>query len=331
MQLDIFQNPVFNNFSLTASINKIAYKQGRISELGLFVDTPINTATAVVEMSDNMIQLLDLSPRGVNLHSYDAGERKAVAFVMPVINTISCVKADDVVNLRAFGNQSELETVASMVNDRLAGMRQNAILATVDRMRVSAIQGLVVSARSGNIVKNLYAEFGVTEQVINADFTGTNFDAKVFARQATGYLEDTLAGQPYEGFIAVVGDNFWDQFVTHPSVKDAFARYQEGAWLRSDNSGPAGFEFAGIRWINIRASQGFPANEARIFPYGVNGLFQSILAPADHIDFVGTLGQPFYALQEIEKWGKGIELMVLRSGLEICTQPNLLVKVTMTA
>ncbi|WP_420795626.1 major capsid protein, partial [Endozoicomonas atrinae] len=47
--MDIFNDDAFSLTSLTATINEMEYKPGRLGELGLFRESGINTTTAVVE------------------------------------------------------------------------------------------------------------------------------------------------------------------------------------------------------------------------------------------------------------------------------------------
>ena len=47
--LDIFNDDAFSLTSLTATLNDMPYKPGRIGDLGLFTESGINTTTAMVE------------------------------------------------------------------------------------------------------------------------------------------------------------------------------------------------------------------------------------------------------------------------------------------
>ena len=56
--LDIFSQDAFSMATLTATINNVPHKSGRIGELGLFTDVGINTTTLSVESCDGSLQLL---------------------------------------------------------------------------------------------------------------------------------------------------------------------------------------------------------------------------------------------------------------------------------
>lgn len=323
--LDIFKNSIFNLYSLTASINKIETVPGQISKMGLFVDKPITKTTAIVEERNGKLNILKTSPRGTTENIYATGDRKAKAFIVPHIDAISTILADDLQNIRAFGSETELETVAKVVNDRMQEMKAFSFDPTVERWRQGALNGVVLD-RDGEVIYNYFTEFGIAEQSVNADFTDVTFDAKIFARKIKNKIEDTLGMQPYTGIVGVLGDDYFDAFVTHPSVKEAFARWQDGEFLRTQQDGIDGFHFAGITWVNIRSSQGWDIETARFFPLGVPDLFQSVLAPADFMETVNTLGQPYYAKTKTLDYDKGVNIYGQRNSLEVCTQPAVLIK-----
>ena len=62
--LDIFNDDAFSLTSLTATLNDLPYKPGRIGELGLFTESGINTTTAIVESRNGELKLLPTTERG---------------------------------------------------------------------------------------------------------------------------------------------------------------------------------------------------------------------------------------------------------------------------
>ena len=123
--LDIFNDDAFSLTSLTATINDQPYQPGRIGNLGLFAESGINTTTAVVESRNGELVLLSTSERGAPAPQAKGGKRQVRSFVIPHIPYDATIVADEVRNVRAFGSESALEGVRTVVNQRLASMNAN--------------------------------------------------------------------------------------------------------------------------------------------------------------------------------------------------------------
>jgi len=145
-------------------------------------------------------------------------------------------------------------------------------------------------------------------------------------------LMNTALGQtPYSKIRAFCGDDFFDGLIGHTSVKDAFARWQDGSYLRAQQN-EKGFEFAGVWWENYTGGIGdvtfIPTTDCRFVAEGVPGLFSEIYAPANFVESVNTPGKPIYAKQERMKYDMGIELHCQSNPLIICNRPASLIKGT---
>lgn len=165
-------------------------------------------------------------------------------------------------------------------------------------------------------------------------------------------IEDALGVTMYRNIRVLCGNTFWDNFINHPSVIHAYERWlmagdtgTGGSFFRNqqrqqlnrqgDSVTPGGFEFAGIYWENYRGHIGttffIPDKGATAFPEGCPDLFLENNAPAPFIETVNTIGLPYYAKQELMRFGLGIELHAEANPLPICTRPGALIKLTQTA
>jgi hypothetical protein len=70
-----------------------------------------------------------------------------------------------------------------------------------------------------------------------------------------------------------------------------------------------------------------PAQEGIAFPIGTMDTFSTYAAPADRIEFVNTVGLPMYAEQQMDRWGKGIDIKTEGNILPIVKRPRLCVRV----
>jgi hypothetical protein len=242
--------------------------------------------------------------------------------------------ADDVQNIRAFGSESELETVMDLVNDQLIGMR-NDHEATMEYHRVGAVQGKVLDHDGTTVIYDYFSEFVITLNQVDINLT-TNTNVRGKCHEILREIAGALGMTPFSKAIAICGNTYFDAFVANASVKEGYERWQSSQFFRDSLIGPEytadmnGFDFGGITWVNYRGQIGavpfFPANEARIFPVGVPDLFLEVAAPADFIETVNTRGLPFYAKQRPLPFDKGIELHTQSNVLYIATRPAALIK-----
>lgn len=325
--LNVFQGSAFNSLSLTAAINKLPYKPGRLGAMGLFRRVPITTLAALVEEQHGKLALVPNKPRGeqTTLGSRAAREARYIACTHLPLN--DQILADDVQNVRAFGSETATETVAELVNNRLESMRQN-IEVTIEYHRIGAVRGIVLDADGTTEIYDLFDEFDITENVVDFDFTAGAQDMKTKSLEVIRTIEDALGASPYDHIHAICGKDFFDSLVSHESVVRAYERHQENSFARTTQRG--GFLFADIVWEEYRGQIGsvpfIPADTARFFPVGVPDLFQEIYAPANFIETVNTPGKPVYAKQEPLPMDTGVKLHVQSNPLCICTRPAVLVK-----
>ena len=337
--LDVFAGSAFSTMSLTAAVNKSPFKPKFLGSLGLFQEIPITTTVAIVEEQRGMLSLLPTASRGA-LGDVQAGPiRQVRSFNVPYVPGFATILADDVQNIRTFGSETELESVAAKVNDRLVRMRDNHE-ATHEWHRIGAIKGQILDADGATTIYNLFTEFGVSETTEDFPFLTSTADLKLDAQNVIRGISDTLGDSSFTKIIALCGDTFFDRLITHASVKTAFERWQDGMFFRQTQLGPEyngdtrGFDFAGITWLNYRGSVGgtafVHAQQARFVPVGVNNLFQQVMAPADFMETVNTRGQLLYAKQQRLPFDKGIQLHTVSCVLMMCTRPACLFKGTGT-
>lgn len=168
--LDVFKKDAYNLVSLTTAINKLPYSPSFLGNLGIFRTQGITTRTVVIEERDGILALLPTAARGTMPTVGRTGKRSVRSFVVPYIPENRAVYASEVQGLRAFGTEDQEEPVAQHVNDRLTNMRQNLEL-TMEWHRLGALQGNLLDADNASVIYNYFTEFGITQNVVNVDFT----------------------------------------------------------------------------------------------------------------------------------------------------------------
>jgi hypothetical protein len=331
--LDVFTQDAFGVRSLTAAILKAPYKPGRIGELKLFSEKGITTKGVQVEEIDGQLTLIENTPRGGPASVIGNNKRKMRSFDCTHLARETTIIADQVQGVRAFGSETEIQTVQALVDEKLATLRAMHEV-TLEHLRIGAIRGAILDADGSTEIVNLFDEFDVTQQTQDFQFASATLDVRAKCVAVLRKIEDKLGGSTYTSARALCSSGFFDSLVGHDLVKESF-KYQEGQVLRTDLR--RGFTFGGITFEEYRGSVGgvdfIEANVAYCFPEGaqtVQGpLFQTYFAPADFEETVNTVGLPVYAKQardqEFQRW---VKLHSQSNPLPLCLRPDAVIKLT---
>lgn len=327
--LDIFNDDAFSVASLTAAINEQPFVPGRIGSLGLFQEEGVTTTSVTIEYNQGGLSLVPVGERGKPVSPQERDKRKLRSFTVPHLKRDDTILADAIQNLRTFGSETEVESVQTVVNQRLGRMNRD-LDATIEFHRVGAIKGKILDADGQSIIYDLYDEFGIEQKVVSLALGNASTKVRVKILEAIRAAEDALGAAAVSGYRVFYGRNLFDLFAHHGSVEKAWERYNEGEMLRNDPRG--GFFFGGAYHEEYRGKVGSQAfigdDEAYLVPEGVADLFITRFAPADYTETVNTMGLPKYAKQELLRMGRGVEVEAQSNPLNLCTRPGAIIKLT---
>ncbi|GLS45147.1 major capsid protein [Methylobacterium brachythecii] len=348
--LDITNSNAFSASSLTESVNLVPNTYGRLNELGLFTDEPIATTSVTIDINNGVLNLLPTRPRGAPPSLGTPERARLKAFVVPHIPHDDSVLALDVQNMLmrvgvagAGGGVASgigLETVLGMVNRKLITMRRKHAI-TLEHLRVSAITGVIVDY-DGTPLINLFTEFGIVPKQVDFALGTAGTDVGSKCREVSGYIEDNLLGDTMTGVQALASPSWFDRFVTHASVKDAY-KYFASTQNPLRNDLRKGFTFQNITFEEYRGQatklnedgstsvQRFiPDGDVRFFPLGTGDTFTNYWAPPDFVDEVNIApnvdDQVFVAPLERMKFGKGMDMHTESNPLPLVKRPATLVR-----
>lgn len=331
--LDIFNDDAFSVSSLSSTITDIPDVPTKLGDKGLFQEQGIRTTVFMIERQGSAIKVLPTAPRGGAREPVALGPRKVLPLEVFHIPASWSVLADEVQGIRAFGSETEVMQVGDLVRQKLELVRASMDL-THENMRVGALKGLVKDA-DGSTLLDIYSAFGMTQQTqfwnmliaANADPVQSTFDLKEMIRAKLG-------GRSFSKVRAIVSLGFFMKLVTSTAMKKAYDRWQDGKFLRTDNTS-ADFEFNDV--IFEIYSGGTSAGDfiedgfGYAYPEGVTGLFKTKFAPGDYMSTVNTNGLPFYASQERMKHDKGIDGEAQSNPLHYCELPETVIKLSAAA
>lgn len=328
--MSVWTSSKFSQTSLTAAINLAPYQPGQISASGLFEEAGIATTTAQIELKDGTLSLVPVVPRGGPAQNRDSDKRRMIPLNVPHLPARATIMAEEVQNIRAFGSESDFETVMAKRDERVAEMSRDLDY-TIEFHRLRAIHGVYVD--SNNVETSLYAAFGVTPpDPINMQLTTTG--TKVRSEKCMQIIRAVQAGLKAATYSAIwgwCGDNFWEKLIGHPSVEKAYEGFEAGL-NRTAGDPSVPFQFGGINWVRYRgdSSVGINTDRARIVPVGVRGLCLTRFAPPTYGQFVNTIGRPKYASAHPLPHDKGVDLEAQSNALNVVTRPGALIELTVS-
>ncbi|MCZ8103822.1 MAG: major capsid protein, partial [Burkholderiales bacterium] len=189
---NIFENPAFSMSALTAAINFLPNNYDRLGAMGLFVDKPQRFRSVIVEEQNGVLTLLPTMPPGSPGTVGVRGKRKVRSFTIPHIPHDDVILPEEVQGIRAFGSETELQTVAGVMAQHLQTMRNKHAI-TLEHLRFGALKGQILDA-DGSVIYDLYNEFEITPKEFAFDITdpASGFDVKKACLDVVRYVEDNL-------------------------------------------------------------------------------------------------------------------------------------------
>lgn len=325
--IDIFEDDAFSLASLTATINDMPAQPSRLGDLGLFDEEGVTTTTVQVEKDGETLALIAAGERGVPGQNVAGDCRVLLPFNTIHLPARSVIKADEVTNLRAFGSETELESVQSLVAKRQNKHRKQ-LDATIEFHRVGALRGKVLDSDGRRVLLDVYNAFGIEQRTVVMDLAKDTLRAKCL--EVFDAMDEVMGAEPYNGARVMCGRVYWGKLMANKAFSDAARDAALAAALRGDPR--EAVEFGGMVWERYRGKVGGVAfvgeDEAYAYPESSGGLFITRFAPADHVDAVGTIGLPYYTSQEILPHGKGVDLESQSNTLNLCTKPGAVIRLT---
>ena len=329
-----FHNPAFSMAALTAAINILPNRYGRIENLGLMPARPVRQRQIIVEEMNGVLNLLPTLPPGSPGTVGTRGKRALRSFVIPHIPHDDVVLPEEVQGIRAFGSETETEALAGVIARHLDTMRNKHAI-TLEYLRMGALKGVILDA-DGSVLYDLFDEFGIAQQSVNFALGNGNTNVKEKCIKTLSLIEDNLKGEFMNGVHCLCSPEFFSALTGHAKVEKAFETWQQGAILINDVR--RGFTYAGITFEEYRGQatdiagtvrRFIAPGEAHAFPLGTVDTFASYFAPADFNETVNTLGLSLYAKQAPRPFERGTDLHTQSNPLPMCHRPGVLITLQM--
>ena len=343
--MDIFNGDAFSSVTLTAMVNQnYPYVPTFLQDRGIAPAQGMVTLDAAFEEETGGIRLIPSSPRAAPPSQQDRARPKMRKLTASHFAREAHVYADELLALR--GRDALTPQTAQRLllqrTDGPVGLKVEWKL-TLEHLLLGAIDGVVLDADGTTELYNFYEWTGTTRPAaIDIPFstmTDTSGILDKIALQIRREVIKALNGMALGGaqIVVLCGDNFYDDLITSKEVraakKNGATGNQDAAKRIAENTPYSAYQHAGILWVNYRGAEGsgvqVPTNEARLFPEGVPGLFQTLYAPADTFDTVTAEGLPLYLLNLPERQtSKQFTAELQSNPLVACLRPQALRRLT---
>lgn len=326
---NVFKSDIFSFMSLTAAINLLPPAHTTVDGFATFVESGINTATVSVEEKDGKLGIVKSQPRGFIGRGQSEKKRRLRKFDVPHYPEFDAIMASEVQGVRAFGSDNTMETVESKLGEKRTDLLDK-LNRTIDMGKWGAVQGVLYDA-DGSVIYDWADEFGVARNETTIDLTDPNLELRDVVIAIKRMAEKELGGYTYSKFVLALPAAVFDAFVAHRSLKDAYNRWMDGAFLRADNR--AGFMIADnveVKSVDItdlgNGLVTIPNDEGYLIP-NANGLLKVNYSPADTLEAANTIGLPYYMASEPMPFGKGVELQAETNFLAYAEKPRAIVRI----
>jgi hypothetical protein len=329
--MDIFNDRAFHMVDMTAAINKRPHLPTFLRSQNLFTSKPVRTATVSIERQNGKLTLIPTTERGAPPTVADADKRDIRDFRTVRLAKGDKIYAHEIEGIRAFGSSTELQQVMEEVARRQTNLLRDHEL-TLERMRLGAVQGIVLDA-DNSVIRNWYTEWGITQPTeFDFELDDPATDVREKCTAVVRAMARASEGSWVDGVTQVhclAGDDFYDALTNHPNVRQTYLNWVAAAEVREGNAFES-FRYGGITFHNYRGTDdnstvAVSPTLAKFYPVGAVDVFQVAQSPAETFDFVNTPGQEFYTWIVRDKdrnaW---VQPEVFGYPLHICTRPLML-------
>ena len=327
--LDIFRDDAFSVTELTLAMESATIAPQPLTSL--FHHDGLRGETFFIEMADaGELSVIPTSAVG-SPPVYQGRKRRSVLnFATLHMKVADVIRPEEVAGVRAYGSETELKQLRTLVDEQTAGLRQKVEI-THDWHRMGAIKGQVLDA-DGSVLIDMYDEFDVTKSTFDLELDDADTDVKrkvvEMMRLSEGKLRNR--GKIVTGWRTLCSSSFIDALSLHEDVRARFDAVQSDFNLRTQLRG---FDMFGVRWDEYQVGTGtggtwIADGKAYLVPI-VKDLLIGRFTPASYMSTVNAgKGRPMYAITEMLPKQGGVEVEVQSRPLFLCTMPDVIVELS---
>ncbi len=303
ISMAVFGDDAFTQASMLEGIDKRTYVPSGLDQIMGFQPVPVTTDTVYIGQTNRVNGVIQTTLRGAPIEMRTRPDKNLRSLKIPRIAEGDQLFAHELANMAPWDGETDVDTVAT----EIARIQEDLIAdveITEEFMRLGALNGIILD-KDGSTLVNYFTEFGIVAPAA-VDLT---LDDNTMTLGALRQKIGTMLTQPIARAIgsgtaqsvqlrAVCGDTFWYLLTGHPAVQKTYEGYAAAESLRDDQTWET-FRFAGVTWYHYRGTDdgstiAINTNQAKVFPYGLRGMFQHVMGPANEfLDLVGQRGRRY--------------------------------------
>lgn len=230
----------------TEAIERIPAKPGLIGQLGLFRAEPVATDAVTFDVRANSLAVLDDKLRNVDNKNAMAPQAYDIhTLAIPHYPISQVIGREKLAGVRAFGKESEL-MIATAVAQELERQAERHDVQEEYLKAQMAINGVVVTNHYGSI--NMATEFGVTRPTQEISPTALLISLRQAISKSKAGLQ---TGGRANGYVALVGEEFFEALLTSEDVKIAYQFSQGNGNPLRNELGTVGSGYTMFRLGNV--------------------------------------------------------------------------------
>ena len=332
MALITSKNNPYQLVDLTDELLIVPNQYGLIQDLGLFQSKGVIGSNFYVDEHEQYTGLLVDLPRGTKPAAGREDKRRRRWFEIPHFPLIESIRPSDIARVSSNGD-GMADALSTKRAEKMMFIRRT-LAHTLEVARCQMLSSGTLYAPNGNVVLNVYSDFGVVRKDIDFAFGTTTTETLNKGEEAIAHTQDNLKnGGAYQGLIAICSPTFFSRLTTHNSVRAAFTMYQsqqEPFRLRlgGSNAENRRFEYGGVTYIEYRTSAAsplIPDGECRFVPTGTD-FFKTYFGSADKFGTVNQMGQEAYYFEKMAETDDEWTILAETNFANICLNPALMIR-----
>lgn len=332
MALITSKNNPYQLVDLTDELLIVPNEYGLIQDLGLFQSQGVIGSNFYVDEHEQYTGLLVDLPRGTKPAAGREDKRRRRWFEIPHFPLIESIRPSDIARVSSNGD-GMADALSTKRAEKMMFIRRT-LANTLEVARCQMLSSGTLYAPNGNVVLNVYSDFGVVRKDIDFAFGTTTTETLNKGEEAIAHTQDNLKnGGAYQGLIAICSPTFFSRLTTHNSVRAAFTMYQsqqEPFRLRlgGSNAQHRRFEYGGVTYIEYRTSAAsplIPDGECRFVPTGTD-FFKTYFGSADKFETVNQMGQEAYYFEKMAETDDEWTILAETNFANICLNPALMIR-----
>ncbi|QND41832.1 hypothetical protein HB770_04120 [Rhizobium leguminosarum bv. viciae] len=283
-----------------------------------------------IEMREGTLSLIPEAPRGAKGDSTRRDTRGVFPVMIPHYPQTDELLAESVRGVRAFG--SELEQAFETERNDILDKQHKRNLLRWEYSKGGAITGLLFEQDAdGELFEryNWYQLFGINRHEIEFDLNSANTPVVEKLIEVKELSEEELGAFDANGYVLICGKEFFRKLTSHPKMQDAWKRWKDGEFLRTDNR--EGFVIANdITAVSYSRGRigGRPLiadDEAYLCP-NADDMWQVRHAPGIATATLGQMGDPEYFSVKLLDHDAGAELKSTTDVISYNQRPKAVIK-----